>query len=453
MKNKLSEIRAQFQKIIKSETVPEMVTNVPWELAYFLLFIPLFLMMVVPVWQLAENFFDPEGRATNFRGNVSAVFNSGLSFGIIAVLIISAKIFVRKESPRRIFSSYTPLIFFAVTVVLMLASSFVNGFTENAKYGDVYRNESLRTAVTYFVYFFLVPSVLKNRKQKALLLYTLVAANTVLSVFMIIDQYVTPLGVFDTGTKLSSVFYNSNHYGYYMVIAILVSSVLFIKEKRMSLKILCMASFILTDIVLIINDTFGAYIACLAGLVFAVTVLSICEGKFNKPAVFMLGLFILVTLIMSVRNNAVSVNITTLQSDVIKLKNDAEDAGSAGSGRWRLWKETVQYIKEKPLLGFGIEGIGSRLNEAAGNDRPHCEFLQYAAFYGIPAAITYICGAFSVFLNGLKNKTKLDMYNIASLTAAFGYLVSSSVGNTMYYTAPYFFIVLGLGFNLRNCEE
>ena len=47
-------------------------------------------------------------------------------------------------------------------------------------------------------------------------------------------------------------------------------------------------------------------------------------------------------------------------------------------------------------------------------------------------------------LVGLKNKMKLDVCTIAAITAAFGYLVSAFFGNTMYYTTPYLFILLGL---------
>ena len=91
------------------------------------------------------------------------------------------------------------------------------------------------------------------------------------------------------------------------------------------------------------------------------------------------------------------------------------------------------------------------LTETNISDRPHNEFLQYSAFFGIPATVFYVAGILAIYLKALKNKYKLDIYAKASLITAFAYLVSSLFGNTMYYTTPYLFILLGIG-TIQNSE-
>lgn len=113
----------------------------------------------------------------------------------------------------------------------------------------------------------------------------------------------------------------------------------------------------------------------------------------------------------------------------------------------KLWRLTIDRIREKPIFGHGVEGIADYLSENFGNNRTHNEYLQYTAFFGIPAAISYVVGVFCVFLAGLKQKTKLDPEMLIALSADFGYCVSAFFGNTMFYTAPYFFMFLGLGFS------
>ena len=99
---------------------------------------------------------------------------------------------------------------------------------------------------------------------------------------------------------------------------------------------------------------------------------------------------------------------------------------------------------------MGIEGISDQLNSECQIDRPHNEFLQYIIFFGIPGLLLYIAGIMSVFINGLKHKKKLDIYTIACIVAAFDYLFSSFFGNTMAYTTPFFFIILGLSYYQEN---
>jgi O-antigen ligase len=140
-----------------------------------------------------------------------------------------------------------------------------------------------------------------------------------------------------------------------------------------------------------------------------------------------------------------------LYNDIVKIINNDIHAGLAGTGRWRRWTHTVQYIGERPFFGWGSEGIFDLLKEETGGSRPHNEYLQYAAFFGIPAALCYIAGVVSVFVKGIKKRAEIDIYTFAALVASFGYLVSALFGNTMSYTAPYFFIMLGLA--VRPCRD
>ena len=88
------------------------------------------------------------------------------------------------------------------------------------------------------------------------------------------------------------------------------------------------------------------------------------------------------------------------------------------------------------------------------NIRPHNEFMQYALFHGIPAAILYFVGCLGVFIRALRKKVYLDGASLVCLSAAFGYLVSSFFGLTLYTTAYFLFMFLGMGYVKvpENCE-
>lgn len=446
----MKNIRSKLKIMIKSKNFRELADNTPPEFLSVLLLIPILIIAVIPVRQFIDDSLYPEVQKATYTLNI-------LTVNILAAAALVIYIFIGKLKGMFSFRQTAVSIkkdpvtrFFTVFIFLMILSSAVNGFDYYTIHGSPYRYESLFTFILYFIFYFFASSRIDTARKKALVLYLNIAVSSFTALTVIIDQFIVHVPAIENEEMITAVFFNSNHYAYYLTINIITSAMLFIKGKKTGTKLLCLASFILQNIVLIINNTLGCYLACAFGLVFICILLFITEKKISRYSLLALLLFIIITLIMSIWYNTVFSSILSMFKDVKAIVQNSENAEAAGAHRWQLWTCTVKYISEKPLLGFGVEGIGERLADDARYDRPHNEFIQYAAFFGIPAALTYICGAFSVFLKGLKNKFSIDMYSLAALAAAFSYLVSSAFGNTMFYTAPYFFIMLGIGYNIKT---
>ena len=373
--------------------------------------------------------------------------------GIVGIAAICLRWRIQRGSNRKtVRERNVPMLFFGFTLLMMLLSTLVNGITPAVLHGDSYRRESLYSFAAYFIFLFLGATFIQSERKKSILLGAYLFSSAVLAVRELIAYMLTPAELAENYTRVvTSVFEQFNHYGYYLAMAVLISSVL-IRSNEKPLRYLAVASFLANSAVLVVNDTFGAFLGCLFGLIFSIIVFSVCGRKLDKTAVWMLVFFILTTLLADLRGRTLLRNFSQLFTDVEKIATGAEDANRAGTSRWGLVTATVRYISEHPLLGFGLEGIGNRLVSDVGTDRPHCEYLQYAAFFGIPAAVSYVLGVFHVFLNGLKHRYELGLYTKAALVAAFGYLVSAAFGNTMYYTAPYLFILLGLGYQTNRSE-
>ena len=75
-------------------------------------------------------------------------------------------------------------------------------------------------------------------------------------------------------------------------------------------------------------------------------------------------------------------------------------------------------------------------------DRPHNEFIQIAASLGIPALVFYVVALFKQFKLIINNIDKVDISVVSLNTIIFTYLVSSFFGNTMFYTSPFYFMIL-----------
>ena len=69
------------------------------------------------------------------------------------------------------------------------------------------------------------------------------------------------------------------------------------------------------------------------------------------------------------------------------------------------------------------------------------------AYYGIPAGLMYLFGLMSVYIKALIKRKSIDNTTIICLAGALAYIGSALVGNSFIFTAPFFFIFLGLANN------
>lgn len=445
----LKTLSADFRKIKNSKNLKEIFENVEFIHIERLAFIAVLLYLLSPVSQIISNLF------SNIIYGVDSVYYETVLIanrvagvlGTVAIILYIGKNIVAGYKFKDFIKNNIPIVFFLIFIILMLISTCINGFTEIALRGQIYRRESIFNYIEYFCVYFFCTSMIDSRKLKAMAEYIFVIGSVITGIIGIIHINIVPLPMLIritiTKQPVNLIFNQFNHYGYYLAMAVILSGSLFVLEKNKVIKGLCLLDYIINVYVLAQNDTFGAFVAVFFGLIFCITVLWVCSKKINITAVMIFVIFIVEFVIFSEK---LQNNILVFFGDLYNIILDNEDADKAGTTRWALWRCTCEYIAKKPLFGFGVDGILNQLDETCGSERTHNEFLQYASFFGIPAGIMYICGVFSVFLKGLKYKNNLDCYTTAGLVTAFTYLVSSFFGNSFFYTAPFLFIFLGLGF-------
>ena len=125
------------------------------------------------------------------------------------------------------------------------------------------------------------------------------------------------------------------------------------------------------------------------------------------------------------------------------VKYDELAPGSGGYGRFYMWKRTVENIKEFPLFGTGV-GSWKSYNPDMPNHKPHNEFLQYGATAGIPCLIAYLSLIIYMFVKFLRKHKHMSENAFIFFGALLVYLVQSFFGNVMPFTAPLFFVLIGL---------
>jgi len=144
-----------------------------------------------------------------------------------------------------------------------------------------------------------------------------------------------------------------------------------------------------------------------------------------------------------------------LTNDVSKILIDSSNADQAGSNRWGLWRKGIIFALMKPWFGHGPENL-RHLYQQYGPmniDRPHNELIQIAASLGFPALLFYVSGLLIHMINFFKHWKYIDLLGIGIFISIATYLISSFLGNSMYYTTPFYFMLLGISYGLLHNQN
>jgi O-antigen ligase len=217
----------------------------------------------------------------------------------------------------------------------------------------------------------------------------------------------------------------------------LVGGMLFFKRKS----IICASAmlFAINFVALIYNKTLGSVLAVIATVIFGLAILFfMLPKKAKKYTLISFSAAVLCGLVFVFTNNSIKNKFTEI-TDIIKA--GGTEADKLGSGRYGLWRSTLEYIGEKPIFGYGPDGISQRLLAEQGAARTHNIFLEYTAFFGIPAVLVFLAGYVFVVIKSLRRFTPL---NSAALLGGFAITMSLLTGISFGQTSPILYVLLGM---------
>lgn len=337
-------------------------------------------------------------------------------------------------------------ICFAIFVLLMLISTCVNGLDDNALHGIPYRNIGVFGTCVFVILYTGASAQMRGRKVKraALLIYSAVADLIALSALY--NAFIGEIGAYQEKKELSAIFFNGNHYGYFLAMAVLIGTGFILHAEGRDM-IAGAVTAVLNMIVLCLNHSLGCIAAVLIVSVISAAVTAVNEPRRRRRTGIMIGAAAALLAAGLLLMPELRSEFTGFAEDAGRILS-GKAGGSEGHNRLKIWARTVKYISEQPLLGYGCEGMSMRLYKATGISNPHNEILTYAAYYGIPAATAYAAGVIFVFARSIFERGSKgggpDMYSKISCMAAAGYFISSLTGVGMFYTLPFFFIFLGM---------
>ena len=406
-------------------------------------FIILLLWVVSPVVEYFLKWFSSRFYTYYFSFIIYIIGLLGIGLYIIYFLKLKRdnKVNIRK---------FIPEILIGVLLIISIIASILSKNPQLSILGEGYRREGLVVYVMY-IGILLMTSIIKNSKYMKYLLKGIIIAALIITIVPLLSNSFTYL-------NFTNVFHNLNHYGYYLMINIMLSAFMFIDSDKLLKKIFYLLTNIFFIHLLIRNDTFGSYLAIMITLAILFIYAMIKKHKRMDITIVVIA-FVVTSFFVShydikigerinfnSTKGTIARNLSFLSRDIKSfIDNDEEGIDKAGSLRGILWKEAWNYTLLHPVFGGGMESVGVYYNEkqVGNSDRPHNIMLQTSSSIGIPGAIIYLALILYIAISNLKLMNK-NTIHMAIYFTAMCYFISSMFGNSMYYTSPYFMILLGL---------
>lgn len=390
--------------------------------------------------------------------NLVFPFACSITFLIYIVLIV--RLYKQGVKLQDILKKNPLFILFAICVIWMLGSQFYNGADYAfSSFAVDSLGETFGMELSYFVFILFGATQVKIEKHKRCLLRIEVIASMILVVAAFIlwhtqtdSQLFSDWEGRETRFYFVSIFSNINYYGYYLSVAVPIAGAAFVYEKGfdskgIKWKVISGISFMANVVALSLADSLGAWIGAGIGIIFIFISHLIIEKKFNLQAFVLIPTFGICLFVPGHIAGTFENSFFSFTGDVSNIVTGNDAAQQAGSGRIAIWKDSLDVINDNKVYGVGFEGIMFfENNKGPSNARPHNEFIQYAMFHGIPTGVLYFIGCFGIFIRALKKRRNMNGATLVSLAGALGYLVSSFFGLTVFSTAYFLFIFLGMGY-------
>ena len=385
---------------------------------------------------------------------LSGVIENSYVFNHVYVLWLSLPIFMVLYIINLIYKkiNYVDIIIYFLIILALISTILAQDITISI-FGETNRNEGLLTILNYYFVFLNVKNIChKNYKEKIIKLFLILGIIQVIYAFLQVYTDFSFIKHFSKEYMAMGLCGNPNFFGSYMVMLVLISSTLYLFNKK---NIYLILSIIYALGLYLANST-APFIGFLLGLIFLIIVYFKNINKVNliKLIILLIALFFINDYFFNLRYETIKennrrYNIKYEITDTVNSIVSKNEEYNYGSSRIRLWKNLIPVAKKYYLFGAGLDNLRVVYPQDKGliYDKAHNVYYQILITNGIFALIIYCLLCLIIFIKGFKFKNE---FYIAMFIAFVGYCIQAFGNISVIDVAPYFFIILGLLYSKDN---
>lgn len=398
--------------------------------------------------------FNPFGY--NMFASVRAAFLYIMTATILALIIIKSL----SEGQFRIRRSPLDLMI-TVFALALIASTLNSVHLSTSVFGHIWRYEGLLAWLSYFVVYFATIYAITEKKQQVRLLYGVTFSALIISIYGISQHFgfdFIPWSPDQDLTRSISTLGGPTYLGAYLVLLLPLALVLALtRECPSRLRVMSLISAALMSLALLFTFARSAWLALIVSLLFLflMNIVAILRNKL-LPLIIVGLLLISYFLFASGR----------LTPYVERAKSAFNlTRGSSGGIRLLAWEQTIEMIKDRPLLGWGPETFSlifpryitveweRTVRRDFPTDKAHNDLLQVASTMGLASLIPYVLIFVLFFWHSLWSiKYLSDPFQknlLKGLSAGvLAYLAQLQFNFSVVDVTPIFWIFIGMAMSL-----
>lgn len=414
----------------------ELLEKISYYLSISLFIIPLFMFLV--------NLIMPSETKTIW---LTLVLLLGF-FSLVNCFLYIYKIYNKfgKKYIINILKNNKYIVFLFLYIMWCFISCFFSPNKFVSFFGSDYLSEGFFCYLAY-IGIFLNGLIMKNKEMLKKILIFFVISVSFISIVTLISYYFN--FNFNFIRNFTSIFMNENHYAYYLNMGLICNVCIFLFCNKKNISILYLIFYIVNCHTLILNNTLGCFLAFICTLFLIFIYLLIIKKNIYKFIILIISLIILCFINKTIVFNnfsSLSNDISSIENNISKSEN-IEKIYSTGTNRMGLWLVGIEFIKEKPIFGYGVDNLLDqyiRVNKTEITSRPHNEYIQIPASIGIPGLIFYLLFLVLLIFRIIINIKNVSNFEISILFIIITYLVSAFFGVSIFYTTLYLYLFLGL---------
>lgn len=340
-------------------------------------------------------------------------------------------------------------------------------------FGKDFRHEGFLSVLSYYLLLINWKENGNSEDIKKFIKFLVILAiiNSIYALFQMYTNFDFVLTYFDHDVKMASgMCGNPNFFGSLIVtvLSIITCNFLIDKQKLNYKKILLL---IFLFVSLINSESTGPILTYIVFLIFLIIFLYIKKYRVLKRILVLFTIIIISYLTLIPINNNFIVDkvgnkISKNETSISSIKNTI---GSGGNGRLKIWENTLDIIKDNPIVGVGFDNfelaypnpkipsgivmiatnkeVKPQINSYYVVDNAHNVYLHTAASTGLLGLIPYLLLCLFVFIKGLKFKSKLGILLLSGFVA---YSIQAFANISVIQVAPIYYIIIGLILSLKE---
>ena len=292
-----------------------------------------------------------------------------------------------------------------------------------------------------------------SEKQRKIICESLVFTGAFTGLLLILAENPVIQKLFYIEYRETVMFHQYNHYGYFLAVCAPLAMGLLLEENfhRPAMWLWRIPALWLIFNAMAFNGTRGSFLAVAAVFLLLNIYVFTCR-KEKRLVLILLDLSAAATFLFFNTGSILMERLGLMVRELLNLSSapDKEAAlDQLGTERGMLWRYGLKIVKKRPILGFGPGNMGEQYRPYLDRpSSPHNDLILMAGSLGIPAVIFYVSGLAGHLKGFFSYAKKMTVWEAAMYGSVVSYLISSCLGVSMYYTTPYFYMVLGFSYGV-----